>query len=459
MSRNWLASYSLEFRVEYLYMPEQFTHLHVHSHFSLLDGLPKIDQLLDHAKELGMNSIALTDHGNMYGAVEFYKKAKERDIKPILGAEIYLAFEGMEQKRPKVDDTIYHLVLLAKDQEGYQNLVAILTQAHLKGFYYKPRVDEAFLKEHSKGLIALSGCLNGRVSRLLQAKRKKEAEDTALRYQEIFGKGNFYLELQRHENIPQQKTTTEGLIELAKKLDIPMVATADSHYLRPEDAEAQDILMLINTGASPNDPERLTLTADDFSLKKPKDMAELFSDVPDAIKNTMEIAEKCNLELEMGKNRLPTFPLPEGKSTNEYLRELCLLGLKEYPQYQNSKEALDRLNYELEVISQSGFASYFLIVHDFIRWAKEKHIVVGPGRGSAAGSFVSYLLKITGIDPLHYDLIFERFLNPERVSLPDIDIDFADTRRDEVIEYVSNYGSSCCGSRRGKSSSIRIRIL
>lgn len=388
-----------------------------------------------------MDSLALTDHGNLYGAVEFYKKAKEKGIKPILGAEIYLAFERMDQKRPKIDDTIYHMVVLAKNQEGYKNLVSILTQGHLRGFYYKPRVDEAFLKEHSQGLIALSGCLNGKIPRLLQAKKKKEAEETATAYQEIFGKDNFYLELQAHHNIPAQKTTNQGLLELSYKLDIPVVATADSHYLRPEDAEAQDILMLINTGARPDDPERLTLTADDFSLKSSEDMQELFSDTPEAIKNTQEIAAQCNVEIEIGQNRLPTFPVPEGKSSDEYLRELCQAALQEYPQYQNSKDALERLDYELKVISQAGFASYFLIVHDFIKWAKERHIVVGPGRGSAAGSFVSYLLKITGIDPLHYDLIFQRFLNPERISMPDIDIDFADTRRDEVIEYVSQkYG-------------------
>ncbi|MDA1337502.1 MAG: DNA polymerase III subunit alpha [bacterium] len=418
-----------------------FIHLHVHSHYSLLDGLPKIGQLVDRAKELGMDSIALTDHGNLYGAIEFLKKAKEKGVKPIIGVEIYLAFEGMEQKRHKVDDTIYHMVLLAKNQKGYENLVSILTAGHLYGFYYKPRVDEEFLKSHAEGLIALSGCLNGKVPRLLQAKRKKDAEATALLYQEIFGKGNFYLELQRHENIPEQKTTNQGLLELSKKLDIPVVATADTHYLRPEDAEAQDVLMLINTGARSEDPDRLTLSADDFSLKSIKDMEELFFDIPEAITNTQKIAEQCNLELELGVTKLPIFPVPDNKNADDFLKELCLTALKEYPEYATSKEAMERLGYELDVISQSGFAPYFLIVHDFIAWAKQKHIVVGPGRGSAAGSFVSYLLKITGIDPLRYDLIFERFLNPQRISMPDIDIDFADTRRDEVIEYVSEkYG-------------------
>ena len=430
----------------------KFTHLHVHSHYSLLDGLPKIDQLLDRAKELGMDSLAITDHGNLYGAIEFYKKAKEKGIKPILGSEIYLAFEGMDQKRPKIDDTIYHLVLLVKNQEGYKNLVRILTKGHLDGFYYKPRVDEAFLKEHSNGLIALSGCLNGKIPRLLQAKKNKEAKETALMYQKIFGKDNFYLELQRHENISMQKTTNQGLLELSKKLAIPLVATADSHYLYPEDAKAQDILMLINTGARPDDPERLTLTADDFSLKSQQDMGELFSDIPEAIVNTETIAEACNLELEIGVSKLPVFPLPEGKNANDYLEELCLAGLKEKPELQNSVQApynsklytgqaKERLDYELGIIKQTGFASYFLIVQDFVNWAKAKRIVVGPGRGSVGGSLVAYLLKITNINPLQYDLLFERFLNPERVSLPDIDLDFADYRRDEVIQYVAEkYG-------------------
>ena len=389
-----------------------------------------------------MDSVAVTDHGNLYGAVEFYKKAKAKGIKPILGAEIYLAFESMDQKRPQIDDTIYHLVVLVKNQEGYENLVKILTAGHLRGFYYKPRVDEAFLKEHSKGLIALSGCLSGKIPRFLQAKKKKEAEETAVKYQEIFGKDNFYLELQIHENIPEQKTTNQGLLELSLKLNIPVVATADSHYLRPEDAEAQDILMLINTGARPDDPERLTLTADDFSLKSQQDMAKLFSDIPDAIKNTQKIAEQCNLKLELGVNKLPVFPLPEGVSDDDYLKKLCFTRLKEKPELQGKQEVIDRLNYELTVIKEMGFSSYFLIVQDFVNWAKDKRIVVGPGRGSVGGSLVAYVLKITNINPLQYDLLFERFLNPGRISLPDIDLDFADYRRDEVIAYVAEkYGS------------------
>ena len=434
-------TFTLAQKIEYNILMSKFTHLHVHSHYSLLDGLPKIGQLVDRAKELDMDSIALTDHGNLYGAVEFQKAAKEKGVKSIIGVEMYIAFEGMEQKRPKIDDTIYHMVLLAKNQKGYENLVSILTAGHLQGFYYKPRVDEEFLKDHAEGLIALSGCLNGKVSRLLQSKRKKDAENTALMYQDIFGKGNFYFELQRHENIPEQETTNQGLLELAKKLDIPVVATADSHYLRPEDAEAQDILMLINTGARLDDPDRLTLTADDFSLKSAKDMEELFLDVPEAILNTQKIAEQCNVEFELGVTKLPVFPVPDGKNADEYLKELCLKGLDDKPELKKNPETMPRMEFELGVIKQTGFASYFLIVQDFVNWAKSKRIVVGPGRGSVGGSLVAYLLKITNVNPLQYNLLFERFLNPERVDLPDIDLDFADYRRDEVIQYVGEkYG-------------------
>ena len=422
-------------------MSAKFTHLHVHSHYSLLDGLPKIDQLLDRVQELGMDSVAITDHGNMYGAIEFYKKAKERGIKPILGCEIYLAFEGMHEKRPGIDDTMYHLIVLAKNEKGYQNLVKLLTFGHLEGFYYKPRVDETLLAEHSEGLIALSSCLAGKVSQLILAKKIDEAEKTAVRYEEIFGKGNFYLELQHHPNIEEQQTVNAALKKMSEKTGIPLVATADSHYLREEDAEAQDVLMLINTNAKNADLERLTMKNEDFSLQKAEEMQEFFHDIPEALENTQKIADMCNVKLELGKNILPTFPLPKGETADDYLRKLCLKGLQEKLQYKDSNEATDRLKYELNVIHQTGFASYFLIVQDFVNWAKQNRIVVGPGRGSAAGSIVAYVLKITNVDPIKYNLLFERFLNPERVSMPDFDIDFADTRRDEVIEYVAEkYG-------------------
>ena len=421
-------------------MAQKFTHLHVHSHYSLLDGLPKIGELLDYVKESGMNSIALTDHGVLYGAVEFYQKAKEREIKPILGVEAYLAYEKMGQKRPNVDDKRYHLTLLVKNAEGYKNLVKLITKAHLEGFYYKPRIDMDLLGEYGKGLICLSGCLQGKIPRLILSKKIKEAEELALEFRKIFGKDSFYFELQHHPKIKEQETVNKGLILLSKKLKIPLVATQDSHYLKPEDAEAQDILMLINTGANSNDPERLTLKADDFSLKSPKEMIAAFKSVPEAIENTQKITNLCNFEFKLGETKLPQFPLPDNKTADEYLKELCYQGLeKRYKKSQ--KEIIDRLEYELSVIKQIGFASYFLIVQDFVRWAKENRIVVGPGRGSAPGSLVSYLLDITTVDPLKHNLLFERFLTKSRVSLPDIDLDFTDRRRDEVIEYVAQkYG-------------------
>ncbi len=418
----------------------KFTHLHCHSHYSLLDGLPKIDELLDYVKELGMDSVALTDHGVLYGAVEFYKKAKERGIKPILGCEMYLAFEKMNQRRPKIDDKRYHLVLLVKNEKGYQNLVKLITKSFLDGFYYKPRIDEDLLSQYSEGLICLSACLQGKIPQLIISNKLDEAKKTILKYKDIFGKDNFYLELQHHPNIPEQSKVNKALIEFSKKLNVPLVATNDSHYLKKEDAKAQDILMLINTGADPNDPERLTMIADDFSLRSPKEMIEAFKNIPEAIENTQKIKNLCNFEFKLGEIKLPYFPLPENKDPNEYLKELCEIGIKE--RYKKaSKEILDRLNYELSVIKDMGFAPYFLIVQDFVKWAKENKIVVGPGRGSAPGSLVAYLLGITNIDPLKYNLLFERFLNPGRISFPDIDIDFADTRRDEVINYLAQkYG-------------------
>ena len=419
----------------------KFTHLHVHSHYSLLDGLSKIDDLLDYAKELGMDSVAVTDHGVLYGAIEFYKKAKQKGIKPIIGAELYLAFERMNQKRPNIDGKRYHLVLLAKNEQGYKNLIKLITKAHLEGFYYKPRVDEELLREHSSGLIALSACLQGKIPKLILANKIKTAEETALKYQEIFGKDNFYLELQRHPGIPEQKKVNTALISISKKLDIPLVATNDVHYLKSEDAHAQDVLMLINTGADPNDPERLTMKNDDFSLRSPERMMEEFKETPEAIENTQKIANLCNLQLELGKSKLPYFEVPNGKTPDDYLKELCFKGLEKRYGQNPQKEILERLDYELSIIKKTGFASYFLIVQDFVNWAKENRIIVGPGRGSVAGSLASYSLGITNVDPLKYNLLFERFLTGERVSPPDIDLDFTDRRRDEVINYVAQkYG-------------------
>jgi len=419
----------------------KFTHLHVHSHYSLLDGLPKIDQLLDYAKELGMDSLALTDHGVLYGAVEFYKKAEERKIKPIIGCEVYVAFERMEDKRPNIDDKRYHLLLLVKNEKGYRNLVKLITEAHLKGFYYKPRIDDYLLAKHSEGLIACTACVAGRIPRLITAKKFNQAEELAQKYQQMFGRDNFYLEIQHHPGIPEQKTVNEGLIAMSKKYNIPLVATNDTHYLKKEDAEAQDILMLINTGSKPNDPERKTMKADDFSLKSPEEMAEHFKDIPEAIENTQKIAELCNFKFELNTTKLPHYEVPNKKSADEYLKELACEGLKKRFGENLNKEIISRLEYELSVIKETGFASYFLIVQDFVNWAKSQRIVVGPGRGSAAGSLVSYAINITNVDPIKNNLLFERFLNPERISMPDIDLDFTDRRRDEVIEYVAQkYG-------------------
>lgn len=419
----------------------KFTHLHVHSHYSLLDGLPKIDQLLDCVKNLGMDSVALTDHGALYGAVEFYKKAKERGIRPIIGAELYLAFERMDQERPNIDDKRYHLVLLVKNEQGYKNLVKLITRAHFEGFYYKPRIDEELLSQYGSGLIGLSACLHGKIPKLILAKKEKEALELALKYQEIFGKGNFYLELQYHPNIKEQRIVNQALISISQKTGIPLVASNDVHYLKSEDAQAQDILMLINTGADPNDPERLTMKQDDFSMKSPEEMKKFFKEIPQAIENTQKIVEIVNFEFKLRETKLPYFPLPEGKTADDYLKEFCYQRLEgRYPK--KSKEVIERLEYELSVIKQAGLASYFLIVQDFVNWAKENRIVVGPGRGSVASSLVSFVLGITNVDPLKYNLLFERFLSAGRTaSLPDIDLDFTDRRRDEVIQYVAQkYG-------------------
>ena len=420
----------------------KFTHLHCHSEYSLLDGLPKIDEFLNYVKKLGMEAVALTDHGNIYGAVEFYKKAIERGIKPIIGCEAYLAFEKMTQERPNIDDKRYHLVLLVKNERGYKNLVKLITRSHLEGFYYKPRIDEEILAQYSEGLIGLSACLQGKIPKLILAKKIDEAQKTALKYQEIFGSENFYLELQHHPNLKEQKIVNKALINISEKLKIPLVATNDSHYLKPEDADAQDVLMLINTGADPDDPERLTLKADDFSLRTPEKMIEDFKEIPEAIENTQKIADLCNFQFELGKIKLPQFEVPSGKTPDEHLRELCEQGLEKRFGKDPKKEIVERLEYEISVIKQMGFASYFLIVQDFVNWAKGNRIVTGPGRGSVGGSLVAYLLNITNIDPLKYNLLFERFLNPGRsAGLPDIDLDFTDRRRNEVINYIrQKYG-------------------
>lgn len=418
-----------------------FTHLHVHTHYSLLDGLPKIDELLDYTKELGMDSVAITDHGTMYGVIEFYQKAKEAGIKPIIGQEFYFAREKMTQRRPNIDDTRYHLILLAKNFKGYQNLVELTSKAWLDGFYYKPRIDEELLEKYADNLICMTACIQGKIPRLILAGKIDEAEKLAKKYKEMFGKDSFYLEIQNHPSIPEQEKANKAMIDISKKINIPLVATNDVHYLKKEDAEAQDILMLINTNAKPDDPERLTMKNENLSFKTEEEFKKAFKNIPDAIKNTQKIKEMCNVDIKLNETKLPRFKVPNGKEPNKYLEELCHKGIKEHFK-KETPEIKERLEYELSVIEKMNFSSYFLIVWDFVNWAKKNGIVVGPGRGSASGSLVSYILNITEVDPLKYDLLFERFLNPDRAAgLPDIDLDFADTRRDEVIEYVAKkYG-------------------
>ncbi|MEK7635915.1 MAG: DNA polymerase III subunit alpha [Patescibacteria group bacterium] len=419
----------------------KFVHLHTHSHYSLLDGLAKIPDLIARVKELGMDAVAITDHGNLYGAVEFYKEAIKQGIKPILGVEIYVAPKSrFDRDGKKDDDRYFHLTLLAENDIGWKNLIQLVTKANLEGFYYKPRVDKELLKEFHEGIIALSGCPGGEISQAIINDDFEKAESLAREYSDIFSKDNFFLEIGHHPNIPDIAKSSLGIRKLYEKTKIPLVATQDIHYLKAEDAQYHDILLAVQTGNKLSDDDRLTLKADDFSMRSPEQMAEVFKDLPEAIENTAKIAERCNVKLILNQILLPSFPLEEGTMANQYLEKL----LKEkLPQRFSSpdQKVIERLEYELKVIEKTKFADYFLIVQDFVNWAKEHGIVVGPGRGSAAGSLVSYVLGITDIDPLKYDLLFERFLNPERIAMPDIDIDFADNRRDEVFAYVrQKYG-------------------
>ncbi len=418
---------------------QKFVHLHTHSHYSLLDGLGKIPALVQRAKELGMDALALTDHGNLYGAVEFYKEAKKAGIKPILGIEAYLAPGSRFEKDPR-GEKYYHFILLAKNEAGWKNLLKLSTQAFLEGYYYKPRMDKELLNEHHEGLIALSGCLGGEIPRLLLAGNEEEAVRVAREYESLFGKGNFYIEIGHHAGIPEVVAVNPLLKKLSATTGIPLVATQDLHYVLKEDAEYHDILLAVQTGNKLSDPDRLTLKDDDFSMSSPEEMAERFADCPEALESTVRIADSCSIELELGATHLPAFDVPEGYDSQSYLEKL--VEERTHERYPDPDEVIrQRISYELGVVNNMGFSDYFLIVQDFIQWAKGRGIVVGPGRGSAAGSIVSYILGITDIDPLAYDLLFERFLNPGRTAMPDIDIDFTDKRRDEVIAYVSQkYG-------------------
>jgi DNA polymerase-3 subunit alpha len=422
-----------------------FVHLHVHSHYSLLDGLTKIDDLIEAVKEDGSPAVALTDHGVMYGAIEFYQKCKKAGIKPIIGVEAYLAPGSRLDKTKSFDErNFYHLLLLAKNNTGYQNLVKLTSIAHLEGYYYRPRLDWEVLQKYSEGLIATSSCLAGEIPRLLMVGQIDKAKEKIRAYSELFGEGNFFLELQDHPELPDQIKLNEMLIPLAKEFNLPLIVTNDVHYLKAEDDEAQDILLCLQNKAKKEDTNRMSMLGANFSLKSSRHLAEAFAHVPEALENTVKIAEMCNVELELGKVQLPYFKVPNGMDENDYLRQLVFEGLKN--RYGFSYEDIDevyrkRVDYELEVIAKMGWPSYFLIVADFVNWAKQQGIVVGPGRGSAAGSLVCYVIGITNLCPIKYNLVFERFLNPDRISMPDIDLDFADTRRDEVLQYVQNkYG-------------------
>ncbi len=416
-----------------------YCHLHVHGEYSLLDGSIRTDKLVERAKELGMEAIALTDHGSMYGVIHFYKACKKAGIRPIIGCEVYVAPRSRFQKEPGLDDYQYHLVLLAQNKKGYENLSNLVSRAYIEGFYYKPRIDKKLLEEYSEGLIVLSGCLGGEVAQLLLNNKYKEAKDVAKWFKKIF-KDKYFLEIQDH-GLVEQKHINPQLVRLSRELDIPLVATNDVHYLTKEDAKVHDILLCIQTGKKVNDIDRMRFDSEEFYLKSEEEMREVFRSIPEAVENTKKIADMVDLEFEFNQMLIPPFKLPEGfNSAKDYLRHLCYEGLnKRYKEITQDK--IDRLEYELEVIDEMGFNNYFLIVWDFVNFAKRNGILVGPGRGSAAGSLVSYVLEITNLDPLPYDLLFERFLNPERISMPDIDIDFCYERRNEVIQYVrEKYG-------------------
>ena len=418
-----------------------FVHLHIHTEYSLLDGACRLDRLVDKAVKFKLPALAITDHGNLYGAIKFYRLCMKKGIKPIIGCEMYLAPDSRFNREYKsLAESNYHIVLLAKDEEGYKNLIKLVSASNLEGFYYKPRIDKEILSRHSKGLIGLSACLKGEIASSIVEGNINKAYKCADEYANIFGNGNFYLEMMDN-GLKEQAVVNRNLIKISKDLNIPLVATNDVHYLNRDESFAHEVLLSIQTQTTINDPKRFRFGSDTFYFRSPDEMRNIFKDVPEALKNTLDIAQKCNLVFDFSKVYLPKFPLPPGVSEDDYLKELCYKNVeKRYPSA--SKDVYERLDYELGVIKKTGFSSYFLIIWDLIKYAKENDIPVGPGRGSAAGSVVSYLLNITDIDPLKYNLIFERFLNPERVNMPDIDMDFCYEKRPLVIEYVAKrYGS------------------
>ncbi len=417
-----------------------FVHLHVHTEYSLLDGACRIDGMMDRVKELGQNAIAITDHGVMYGCIDFYKAAKAAGIKPIIGCEVYVTRRRMADRTHGIDNDPYHLVLLCKNRKGYENLCLMVSEAFINGFYGKPRVDLELLSKYSDGLIALSACLAGAIPQYLMEEDYKSAREYALKMSSIFGPDNFYLEMQDH-GIDEQQPVNQGVRRIARETGLPLVVTNDAHYLRREDAKMQDVLLCIQTGKTVDDENRMRFQSDEFYLKSEQELRQLFPGCEEAFENTAKIAERCNLEFTFHEYHLPSFPVPQGYTNEEYFREICMKGFRE--RYQNPPQSyLDRLEYEISVISSMGYVNYYLIVWDFIRYAKEVGIPVGPGRGSGAASIVAYCMHITEVDPMKYALIFERFLNPERVSMPDFDTDFCQERRQEVIDYVMRkYGN------------------
>ena len=413
----------------------QFVHLHIHSEFSLLDGANRIKDLPVRAKELGMDAMAITDHGVMFGAIDFYKSCKKEGIKPIIGCEVYVAPRSRFDREPGIDNKYNHLILLAKNNQGYKNLSKLVSLGFIDGYYYKPRIDLEILEKYSDGLVCLSACLAGSVNQALLNGQNEKAEEIALWHKRVFGE-DYYIEIQNN-GIKEQVLANQKLVQLARKLDIPLVATNDAHYLKREDAYNHEVLLCIQTGKRMSDEDRMKFDTEELYVKSPEEMIDYFKAFPDAIENTVKIAEKCNVEFEFGHTILPNYEVPEGFETHyDYLEHLCKEGMKKRYGENIPEEYQKRAEYELGVIKKMGYVDYYLIVWDYIHFAKLNDIPVGPGRGSGAGSILAYAIEITDIDPMKYNLLFERFLNPERVSMPDFDVDFSDEQRTEVIDYV-----------------------